>query len=147
MTTLVTSDFSQSVENETELWRWASAEQYARLVAANPNHLLVRVGQRFSFAALEAACQEYRRYTGKQGQEATHTVAQLCRALLVKHLRGWSYRRTSSETQTHLLLRWFVGYDLNEPTLSFVTLQRFGRKLKVQRSAPVRAWARSANVV
>jgi len=115
----------KSMENEAEFWQWASVEHYARLVTANPNHLLVRIGQRFSFDAMEAACQDYRLYMGQRGQEATHTVGQLCRALLVKHLKGWSYRHTCAELQTNNLVRWFVGYDLQEATLSFVTLQRF----------------------
>ena len=116
----------ESIENEAEVWQWASRAQYARLVAANPTALLVRIGQRFIFDDIEATCQDYRRYTGQRGQEATHTVGQLCRALLVKHLKGWSYRHTCAELQTNNLVRWFVGYDLQEATLSFVTLQRFG---------------------
>lgn len=112
-------------ENSEVLWAWASAEHYAQVVSAHGDDLLVRVGQRFDFAPLEAACQGYRRYGGQRGQEATHTIGQLCRALLAKWLKGWSYRQTCRELSSNSLLRWFVGYRLYESTLSYVTLQRF----------------------
>ena len=72
-----------------------------------------------------AACQGYQVYAGQRGQAATHGIVILCWALLLKHLYGWSYRRTSQEIGTNTLARWFVGYRLDQKTLSYVTLQRF----------------------
>lgn len=106
-------------------WAWFSAHYYAQQVAQAPDALLVRIRQRFSLDALVATCQSYQHYTGQRGQAATHGLATLCWALLLKTLHGWSYRRTSQEIRTNTLARWFVGYRLNQKTLSYVTLQRF----------------------
>jgi len=113
------------VENAEAVWAWVSAEHYAHLRAANADELLVRVGERFDFGAIEAACHSYRRYAGGRGQEADHTIGQLVRTLLIKALKGWSLRQTCREVRSNSLVRSFVGYRLNQKTLSFATLQRF----------------------
>jgi IS5 family transposase len=117
---------SESVE---AVWAWVSAKHYVRLCEANPNDLLVRVGQRLDMSGIEKACSAYRKYEGGRGQEATHTNGQLVRALLVKALKGWSLHQTSREVGTNSLVRGFVGYGLQEQTLSYATLQRFERWL------------------
>jgi hypothetical protein len=112
-------------ENAEAVWAWVSEQRYAALVAANRGDLLVRVGERFTFGEIEAACKGYRRYAGGRGQEEQHPVGRLCRALVVKWLKGWSYRQTCAEVATNDLVRWFVGYPLHGTALCYVTLQRF----------------------
>lgn len=111
--------------NPESAWAWFSAHYYAQQAAQAPDAWLVRIRQRFSLDALVAACQGYQVYAGQRGQAATHGIVILCWALLLKHLYGWSYRRTSQEIGTNTLARWFVGYRLDQKTLSYVTLQRF----------------------
>jgi IS5 family transposase len=130
MTTIHQTDVDVMLyENAEAVWEWVSAEHYARLCEANPNDLLVRVGQRLDLSVIEKACSAYRKYEGGRGQEATHTNGQLVRALLVKALKGWSLHQTSREVGTNSLVRGFVGYGLQEQTLSYATLQRFERWL------------------
>ncbi len=85
---------------------------------------------------------------GQRGQEADHTVGQLCRALLVKHLHGWSYRQTCRELQTDLLVRWFVGYDLQEATLNFVRCSAlaFGVPITWLPTIATAPWNRSTRI-
>jgi IS5 family transposase len=119
-------DVTQS-ESIEAVWAWVSEQHYTRLCEANPNELLVRVWQGFDWRGIEKGCSGYRRYAGGRGQEATHTNGQLVRGLVVKSLKGWSLRETCRAIGTNGLVRGFVGYRLDEKTLSYATLQRFER--------------------
>lgn len=125
ITELSATVISELENNQAGALAWLSVRYYAKLVAQAADEWLVQVRQRFDLTAVVAACAGYQVYAGQRGQAATHRLATLCWALLLKHLNGWSYRTTSREIGTNPLLRWFVGYDLGEPTLSYVTLQRF----------------------
>ncbi len=98
--------------SEQEFWAMVSADHYAALVAQNRDHLLVFVKEQVEFAKLERACATYRRYAGGRGQEETHAIGRLCRALVVRALNGWSYEKTEAEIRSNELVRWFVGYEL-----------------------------------
>lgn len=111
--------------NVEEMWAWVSGEHYAQLRETNAEDLLVRVWERFDLNEMEKACSEYRKYAGGRGQEARHTTGQLVRAVMVKALKGWSLHEASREICTNSLVRGFVGYRLDEKTLSYATLQRF----------------------
>lgn len=117
-------------ENEAAVLAYVSRRHYEQVVEQNRDHLLVRVGQRFDCSAVEKACAKFHAYAGERGQPATHTIGQLCRAQVVKALYHWSDRQTAAEIATNDLLRWFVGYQLGEATLSYSTLWRFGEWLK-----------------
>jgi IS5 family transposase len=123
---IVISALNENKETEAALWAWVSAQHYATLVAQNRDHLLVFVKEQVDFAPLEAACWAFHVYRGRQGQPPTYANGQLCRALLVKVLYHWSYRRLETELRSNHLVRWFVGCGLNEQTLDHVTLWRFG---------------------
>jgi IS5 family transposase len=131
---IVISALNENREAEAALWAWLSEQYYATLVAQNRDHLLVFVKACVDFAPLERACEAFHVYGGQRGQAPTYSNGQLCRALLVKGLYGWSYRRLESELRSHNLVRWFVGCGLCEPTLDHVTLWRFGTW--VQQHAP-----------
>jgi hypothetical protein len=122
LTTDVTSILA---ENADAVWAWSSATLYDRLRSQNPDHLLVRVWDRFDLRQVEQACADYRHYQGERGQCETHPIPHLCRALLVKHLHSWSLRQTCREIQTNSLVRGFVGYRLDQETLGKDTLNRF----------------------
>jgi len=109
-----------------EVWAWVQQRYEAVLAAQCPDHLLVRL-RHFDFAELERVYGGYHCYAGLRGQPASHTIGQLCRALLVKHLYDCSYRKTTQLVRTDGLVRCFVGYGLQEQTLSHATLQRFAQ--------------------
>ena len=116
--------------SEQEFWELVSADHYAELVAQNRDHLLVFVKEQVDFGQLEAECGIYRQYAGERGQKATHTIGQLCRALLVKTLNGWSYVKTEQEIRSNELVRWFVGYSLKAQTMDQMTVWRFAEWMK-----------------
>lgn len=102
-----------------------SSQVYEQIISRNRDHLLVRLGERFDFSQIERLCQPYRRYAGHRGVEATYAIGHLVRALVVKRLYNWSYRKTAERMETDMLVRWFTGFDLHEPTPNYSTLQRF----------------------
>jgi hypothetical protein len=116
----------ENPEDTEALWQQVSAALYAEVVRQAKEDVVVRVGQRFDFEGVVAACAEYRLYAGGRGQTAAYTVEQLSRGLVLKHLKGWSYRQTCAELRVNLLLRWFVGFGVEAATFSYITLQRFG---------------------
>lgn len=127
---LSAEEIQEIIENEEKCWLWISEAVYDKLCVDNCDHLLVRVGKRFRFEEMVKRCQGYRRHCGKEGQAATHTLEQLCRTSVVKGLYGWSYERVAEEVRRDPLLRWFVGYQMNEATLSDTTLWHFERWLQ-----------------
>lgn len=112
-------------KNPESAWRWFSERYYAQQAEQAGHELLVQVRQRFNLEKLIASCQGYRHYAGKRGQEATHEIAILCWAVLLKYLLCRSYRKTCQEIRNNTQARCFVGYRLDQATLSYVTLQRF----------------------
>ena len=125
-------------KNPESAWRWFSERYYAQQAEQAVDELLVQVRQRFNLEKIIAACQGYRRYAGKRGQEATHEIAILCWALLLKYLLDRSYRKTCSEIRNNTQARSFVGYRLDQPTLSYDTLQRF--EVWVMENQPFKNW-------
>ena len=117
---------ADSPEAEQALWAWVSELHYRQVVAqAGSAHELVAIKQRFDWTAVERVCQTYRLYDGKQGVEATHTVQHLYLGVVLKAYHNWSYDTTARKVRCDVLLRWFVGYRLNETTFAPVTLWRF----------------------
>lgn len=122
-------------EQAEQFWDWVSQVHYAQVVAqAGKAHPLVAIKARFDFVAMEQACAAYRRYAGGRGVDATHSVRQLYYGVVVKAFHNWSYAKTAQEVCSNSLLRWFVGYRLDEPTFAPVTLWRFEAWLKESHS-------------
>ena len=125
ITELPAAVITELEKNPEGAWQWFSQQYYGEQSKRGADELLVRVRERFHLEELIADCQRYRLYAGKQGQEARYGLGILCWALLLKYLMGWSYRKTSQEIGNNTQARWFVGYRLEQKTLSYVTLQRF----------------------
>ena len=116
---------------EEELRRELNEYFYAELLENAGENLLVRIGKRFEFGAIEEACRSFHRgEVGKRGQQALYTSSHLSRALLVKYLSNWSYETTAQELKTNMVVRWFVGYPFYGATLSDTTLWRFEQWVK-----------------
>lgn len=124
-------ELTASPEADESLWAAMSAMHYAQVVAqAGSKHELVMFEKRFDWDGIAQLCQAYRQYDGKQGVEATHTVQQLCKGVVLKACYHWSYDTTAARVRCESLLRWFVGYRLDQATFSPATLWRFERWLK-----------------
>ena len=120
-----------SPEAASELWAWVSELHYAQVVGqAGIAHELVAIKQDFDWSAVEQVCQAFRLYAGKQGVEATHTLGQLCLGVVLKSYYNLSYAATAQKVRSDSLMRWFVGYRLDETSFSPVTLWRFDAWLK-----------------
>jgi len=127
---IVISALSENAEAQAALWAWVSEQHCSAVVAQSGDHLLVFVKEQVDFAPLEAACLGFHVYSGQQGQAPSYAIGQLCRALVVKYLNHWSYRRLETELRSNNLVRWFVGYGLRAATLDHITLWRFAQWVK-----------------
>ena len=122
--------FLDGAEEESALEQ-VTAQVYEKIVRRNPKHLLVQLKERLALDKVATRCAGFHSHqVGMRGQAPQHAIKQLCASLLLRHLYGWSQRKTAEELGTHLLLRWFVGYGLHEQTLSYSTLRRFEEWVK-----------------
>lgn len=106
------------------LQAWFSHQLYAHIVKNAPRHLLVRMQAEMDLSEIEQACQGYHHQAGP-GAKATHPVARLVRALLVKYLNDWSLRETEAGIRHNLVVKWFVGYGVFEEGPDHSSLERF----------------------
>lgn len=103
---------------------WFSERLYAQIVKKAARHLLVRMQEGMDLSQIEQACQRFHHQAGP-GAKATHTVARLVRAVLVKYVYNLSLRETEERIQHDLLVKWYVGYGVFEEVLDHSSLERF----------------------
>jgi hypothetical protein len=101
-----------------------SAVWYERQLTRYRNHWLVQLHQITDLTPLEQACADFHANNGL-GTPVIHTAPRLVRALLVKYLYNLSLRLTEELIDNHILVKWFVGYNLFEAPLDHSTLDRF----------------------
>jgi len=94
------------------------------------DHLLRRIAEAIDFSFIRSLCRPFYSHTG---QPSVDPVV-LFKMLLVGYLYGiTSERRLAREVELHLAYRWFLGYDLDEPTPDHSVLSkartRFGPKV------------------
>lgn len=106
---------------------------YERQLARYQDHWLVQLQQSVDLSGLEQACAGFQANNGL-GQPIRHTPTRLVRALLIKYLYNLALRPTEELIDNHLLIKWFVGYNLFEAPPDHTTLNRF--ELWLFRSCP-----------
>lgn len=102
---------------------------YQRLVAQQPKHLLVRIGQNFDWQTAITACAAFHHQTGP-GKPPDYTVEQLFKAILVGWVCDWSPATLEGELRNNLLVKWFAGFEIDAPTPDYQTLKRFNAWLR-----------------
>ncbi len=101
-----------------------SAYWYERQLVRYQKHWLVQLDQIADFSRLEQACAGFHTNNGR-GTPVIHVVPRLVRALLIKYLYNLALRPTEELIDNHLLIKWFVGYNLFEAPLDHSYLNRF----------------------
>lgn len=101
-----------------------SAVWYERQRSRYQKHWLWQLEQVADLTPLEQGCAGFHANNGR-GAPVAHPVPRLVRALLVRHLKGFSFRQTEEEIDNQLLFKQFVGYELFEPPPDHSTLCRF----------------------
>jgi hypothetical protein len=101
-----------------------SAHWYERQLHRYQGHWLVQLHQVADFGPLEEACASFHTHNGR-GAPIVHPSPRLVRALLVKYLHNLSLRQTEELIDNHILIKWFVGYQMFEPPLDHSYLNRF----------------------
>ena len=113
---------------------------YQRLIAQQPTHVLVRIGQQFDWTTASAACAAFHHQSGP-GKPPDYTEAQLFQAILAGWVCDWSPATLESELRNNLLVKWFAGFTIDAPTPDYQTLKRFNAWLRTH--APHAAAART----
>jgi transposase len=91
-----------------------------------PDHLLRRIAAIVDFSFVRALCRPYYSHTG---QPSVDPVV-IFKMLLVGYLYGiTSERRLAEEVRLHLAYRWFLGYDLDDPTPNHSVLSKARARL------------------
>jgi hypothetical protein len=101
-----------------------SAVWYERQLTRYHNHWLVQLRHIADLSRLEQVCASFHANNGL-GAPIIHSAPRLVRALLVKYLHNLSLRQTEEMIDNHILIKWFVGYNLFEAPLDHSTLDRF----------------------
>lgn len=97
---------------------------YERHLVRYQDHWLVQLAHLADLSRLEQACAGFQANNGR-GKPITHTPARLVRALLIKYLYDQALRPTEELIDNHILIKWFVGYNLFEDPLDHSYLNRF----------------------
>jgi transposase len=85
------------------------------------DHLLRRIAEAVDFSFVRPLCRPFYSHTG---QPSVDPIV-LFKMLLVGYLYGiTSERRLAQEVELHLAYRWFLGYDLDEPTPNHSVLSK-----------------------
>jgi hypothetical protein len=122
---IVTEYMQGMIQSNLEMLEsWFSQRVYTQIEKKAGRHLLVRMQAKMDLSEIEQACQGYHHQTGV-GAKATHTVARLVRALLVKYLNNLSLRQTEEYLRHHLVAKWYVGYGVFEEVMDHSSLERF----------------------
>lgn len=107
------------------LLAWFSQYIFDRLLSHHQDHPLIRMQRLLDFTDLEQACASFHVLSTSRGRPVTHSVTRLLRALFIKYWFDLSLRQLEERLRNDMLLRWFVGYSLHQPTPDHTTLHRF----------------------
>ncbi len=99
-------------------------------------HLLVKLHTRLDLSDLERQVTHYHHQNGP-GCAVTHPTSRLLRALLVKYLYDLSLRETEERLHSDIIMRWFVGYSLFDPSPDHCSLERFELWVKTNQPAAI----------
>ena len=93
------------------------------------DHLLRRISAAVDFSFVRPLCRPFSSHTG---QPSVDPVV-LFKLLLIGYLYGiTSERRLAQEVRLHLGYRWFLGYDVDEPTPDHSVLSKLRARLSPQ---------------
>lgn len=112
-------------EHLPDLLPWFTQHIFARLLARNKDHPLLRLQQLLDFAVLEQACAPFHDQSTTRGRPVAHSVPRLLRALFIKYWYDLSLRQLEERLCNDMLVRWFAGYGLHQATPDHTTLHRF----------------------
>ena len=107
------------------LLAWFTQYIFDRLLSDNHHNPLLQLQKRLDFSALEQACAPFHDSAATRGRPIAHSVPRLLRTIFIKYWYDLSLRDLEERLRNDMLVRWFVGYGLHQPTPDHTTLQRF----------------------
>ncbi|MBI4598586.1 transposase, partial [Candidatus Uhrbacteria bacterium] len=102
---------------------------YDPIIARNADHLLVRMQRLIDWSFVE---EEVADCYSTDGRSALHP-AMVFKFLIIQKLYDLSEREVMSDTDCHIIKRWFVGLGMNEDVPHWTDLGKFKERIGTER--------------
>jgi len=96
-------------------------EIYEKLVSRD--HLLYKINESVDFSFINEKCRDL--YSENMGRPVTNTPEIMFRSAIVQTLYNYSDRETESEARYNIMVKWFIGLNLDDSSYDHSALGRF----------------------
>lgn len=100
-------------------------EVYEKLILKD--HLLYKINEKVDFSFINRTCEEL--YSSNKGRPVTNTPEMMLRSAVVQFLYNYSDRQMEYEAQVNIMVKWFIGLNLDENAYDHSALGYFRNKL------------------
>lgn len=91
------------------------------------NHLLYKINENVDFSFINETCEKL--YCSNKGRPVTNTPEMMLRSAVVQYLYDYSDRQMEYESQVNIMVKWFIGLNLEENAYDHSALGYFRDKL------------------
>jgi transposase len=100
-------------------------EIYEKLILKD--HLLYKINEKVDFSFINEVCKDL--YSSNKGRPVTNTPEMLLRSAVVQYLYDYSDRQMEYEAQVNIMVKWFIGLNLEDNAYDHSALGYFRDKL------------------
>lgn len=100
-------------------------EIYEKLILKD--HLLYKLDKKLDFSFINEVCQDL--YSPNIGRPVTNTPERMLRSAVVQYLYDYSDRQMEYEAQVNIMVKWFVGLNIEDTSYDHSALGDFRNKL------------------
>ncbi|WP_462272544.1 transposase [Methanohalophilus sp.] len=91
------------------------------------NHLLYKINENVDFSFINETCKKL--YCSNKGRPVTNTPEMMLRSAVVQYLYDYSDRQMEYELQVNIMVKWFIGLNLEDNAYDHSALGYFRDKL------------------
>lgn len=91
------------------------------------NHLLYKINENVDFSFINETCEKL--YCSNKGGPVTNTPEMMLRSAVVQYLYDYSDRQMEYESQVNIMVKWFIGLNLEDNAYDHSALGYFRDKL------------------
>jgi transposase len=100
-------------------------EIYEKLILND--HLLYKINEQVDFSFINKTCEEL--YSSNKGRPVRNTPEMMLRSAVVQYLYDYSDRQMEYEAQVNIMVKWFIGLNLDDNAYDHSALGYFRDKL------------------
>ena len=102
-----------------------SPDVYKNLVSKD--HILFKINELVDFSFVNEECRDL--YSEKIGRPVTNTPEIMFRSAVVQRLYNYSDRETEEQARCHLIVKWFLGFNIDDSSYDHSALGDFRDRL------------------